>query len=61
MAPEAERYHPQDAVKAGVNGALILGGGGFLVSAVQNALAKENRGMLGVFTKTGGTVATFSE
>jgi len=60
MAPERERYHPKDAIQAGVNGALILGGAGFFVSAVQNALAKENRGMLGVFTRTGGTVATFT-
>lgn len=33
---------------------------GLLVSAVQNALERHNRGAMGVFTRTGGTIAFFA-
>jgi hypothetical protein len=59
MASGDHTYHPQDAVKAGIQGALVTGAAGTLVSAVQNTLAKRNVSAWGVFTRTGGTIAIF--
>jgi len=59
MATESEQYHPKDAIEAAISGTLILGGAGFLVSAVQNTLAKSNIGPWGVFTRTGGVIGSF--
>ena len=61
MAPEGEGYHPKDAVKAAINGTLITGAAGTLVSAVQNTLTKRNVGAWGVVTRSGGTIAIFGE
>jgi hypothetical protein len=59
MAPEGEGYHPKDAVKAAINGTLIVGSAGLAVSAIQNTLTKRNVSAWGVFTRTGGTAAMF--
>jgi hypothetical protein len=59
MASEDEQYHPKDAVKAAINGTLITGAAGGLVSAVQNTLTKRNVGAWGVFTRSGSTIAVF--
>jgi len=59
MAPADEQYHPKDAVKAAINGTMITGAAGGLVSAIQNTLTKRNVSPWGVFTKTGGTIAVF--
>ena len=59
MAPEVEGYHPKDAVKAAINGTLIVGSAGLAVSAIQNTLTKRNVSAWGVFTRTGGTAAIF--
>ncbi|ESZ96695.1 hypothetical protein SBOR_2954 [Sclerotinia borealis F-4128] len=56
MAPNSEVYHPKDALKAGINGALIVGTAGALASAIQNSLYKKNIGALGVLTRGGSTV-----
>lgn len=61
MAPNSDAYHPQDALKAGINGALITGTAGAFASAIQNSLHKKNIGMMGVFTRTGGTAFVFSK
>lgn len=61
MAQNSEVYHPKDALKAGINGALITGTAGALASAVQNSLHKKNIGAMGVFTRTGGTAFIFSK
>ncbi|KAI8631844.1 hypothetical protein F5Y19DRAFT_463032 [Xylariaceae sp. FL1651] len=53
-------FHQKDAVKSGIQGAMIGTGAGLLVSAVQNSLAKRNVGAWGVFTRTGGTIAAFT-
>ncbi|QSZ31985.1 hypothetical protein DSL72_001554 [Monilinia vaccinii-corymbosi] len=60
MAHHSEVYHPKDAVKAGINGALITGAAGLLTSAIQNTLHKKNVGALAVFTRTGGTAFIFT-
>jgi len=59
MAQE-EQYHPKDAIKAAMNGTLVTGSAGLLVSAVQNTLSKRNVNWSGVFTKSGGTIAVFA-
>ena len=61
MASGDEQYHPKDAVKAAINGTLITGAAGTLVSAVQNTLTKRNVGAWGVVTRSGGTIAVFGE
>ncbi|KAI8065741.1 hypothetical protein BC940DRAFT_303474 [Gongronella butleri] len=40
--------------------ALIAGGLGFVVSAMQNTVQKHKQGAIGVATRTGGTVALFA-
>ncbi|EDN95143.1 hypothetical protein SS1G_11018 [Sclerotinia sclerotiorum 1980 UF-70] len=55
MAPNSDVYHPQDALKAGINGALISGSAGAFASAIQNTLHKKNIGALGFITRTGST------
>lgn len=53
-------YHPVDAVNAGIKGAMITGAAGLFAAAVKNATAKTNHGAMGVFTKSGGLIFTFS-
>lgn len=59
MAGGDERYHPQDAVGAAITGTLVTGTAGAFMSAVQNALARQNIGAMSVFTRTGGVIAVF--
>ena len=56
---EAVVYQPKDAIGTSIKSTLIMGGAGTLVSAVQNALTKQNVTAWGVFTRTGGTIAIF--
>lgn len=56
---EERVYKPQDAIEAAFKSTALTGGFGLFVSAVQNTLAKQNVGPLGIFARTGGTVATF--
>lgn len=62
MAPHGDddRYHPVDAVKTGIQGALITGAGGLFAASIKNATRRENVGALGVFTRSGGMIFTFS-
>lgn len=57
---DSDVYHPQDALGAGVTGTMVVGGAGFFLSALQNSLQKRNVGAMGVFTRTGGTIASFA-
>lgn len=52
-------YHPKDAVSSTANTTIVTGSAGFFASAVQNTLQKQNVGPMGVFTKSGGTIAMF--
>ena len=60
MPPKSDHYEPKDAIKAGINGALVMGGAGLFAAAIQNSLQKQNVGAFAVFTRSGGTIATFS-
>ncbi|KAI1292432.1 hypothetical protein F5Y03DRAFT_21857 [Xylaria venustula] len=57
---EERPFHQKDAVKSGLQGAIVGGGAGLLFSAVQNSLARQNVGAWGVFTRTGGTIASLA-
>ena len=56
---EQKRFERRDALGLGVKGALIVGGVGTMLSGVQNSLAKQNVGVFGVITRTGGTIGIF--
>ncbi|KAI1161951.1 hypothetical protein F5B18DRAFT_413000 [Nemania serpens] len=59
--PVEERpFHQKDAIKSGIQGAVVGGSAGFFLSAVQNSLAKHNVGAWGVFTRTGSTIASLT-
>ncbi|KAK0528344.1 hypothetical protein OC834_004082 [Tilletia horrida] len=60
LEPALEAYEHQDALAQGMKGALQAGAAGVLVSAVQNALQTHKAGAMGVFTRTGSTIAIFS-
>ena len=59
MSPAADdhdHFTAKDAMRQGtLYGALGLGGG-FFFAATQNALSRQNRGALGVFTHSGGPI-----
>lgn len=56
---EEKVYHPQDAIDAALKSTVLTGGFGLFASAVQNTLAKQNVGPLGIFFRSGGTIASF--
>lgn len=56
---EEHDYHPQDAIGQAVKATLVTGGAGLFISTIQNTLTRQNVGMMGVFTRTGGTVGVF--
>lgn len=58
---ESAQYHAVDAIGETMKGALTTGGAGLFISTIQNTLTKQNIGMAGIFTRTGGTVATYGE
>jgi hypothetical protein len=55
----AEPYEPIDTIAATTKAGGLLGFAGLVASAVQNSLARQNVGFMGVFTRTGGTILTF--
>ena len=59
MADQDSTYQPVDAVGEAITHGAILGTAGLVLSATSNALARENIGMMGIFTRTGGSVASF--
>ncbi|KAH8701873.1 NADH-ubiquinone oxidoreductase 213 kDa subunit [Talaromyces proteolyticus] len=62
VSPQSEErtYHPQDAIAATIKSTALTGGVGLFASAVQNTLAKQNVGPLGIFVRSGGTIAIFA-
>ena len=59
--PQEETFIERSAVSKGVNAAAMSAGAGLLVSAVQNSLTRHEKGAIGVFTRSGTTIAIFSE
>jgi len=60
MASDETPYHPHDAVKAAINGTLVSGSAGAFLSAIQNSLARRNTSAMGIFTRSGSTIAVFT-
>jgi hypothetical protein len=58
--PEGPRYEPKDALEVTSEHALIVGGFGAVISAIQSTLARQNLGAMGFLTRFGGTTVTFS-
>jgi hypothetical protein len=58
--PDGPTYEPKDALEITGEHALIVGGFGAVISAIQNTLARQNLGAMGFLTRFGGTTATFS-
>jgi len=56
---EAGVYIPKDAVSATIHATMVTTGAGAFVSTIQNTLTRQNVGAMGMFTKTGGTIAVF--
>lgn len=61
MASQEKQFHPKKALPGAISATLVAGGAGLTMSAVQNTLAKTNRGAFGVITRTGGTVGVWGE
>lgn len=57
MAGDHDTYHSKDAIKAAISSSAALGGAGFFIAAVHNALQKQNVGAMSVFTRSGGIIA----
>ncbi|KAL8941659.1 MAG: hypothetical protein Q9216_002122 [Gyalolechia sp. 2 TL-2023] len=53
-------YEPKDAISHSARSTMVLGGAGLFISAVQNALTRQNVGGWGVITRTGGTIVMFA-
>ncbi|PKI82770.1 hypothetical protein MVES_003178 [Malassezia vespertilionis] len=58
-ASDAPVYHPRSPVGAAFNAAGFGAVSGLLMSAVQNSLQKHKGGAMGIFTRTGSTIALF--
>ncbi|RSH92199.1 hypothetical protein EHS25_008614 [Saitozyma podzolica] len=56
----AHTFHAHSALNAASKVTLQSAGVGLLVSAVQNALEKHDKGAMGIVTRTGGTIAFFA-
>lgn len=57
---EEQPYRAQDAITPSVKAATITGCAGIFAAACQATLHKHNIGLLGTFTKYGGTIAVFT-
>ncbi|EFQ36238.1 Tim17/Tim22/Tim23 family protein [Colletotrichum graminicola] len=60
MAGDDDTYHPKDAIKASITASMALGGAGFFMAAVHNALQKQNVGAMSVFTRSGSIIAVMA-
>ena len=54
-------FTPKEPLASAYRMALQGGGVGLVASAIQNSLAKHERGAMGVFTRTGGTQVILSK
>jgi len=57
---EKPPFHPHSTLGVASRVTLQSGAVGLLVSSVQNALQKHDKGAMGVFTRTGGTILLFT-
>ncbi|KAK1921581.1 hypothetical protein DB88DRAFT_474745 [Papiliotrema laurentii] len=57
---EPHMFHPHDTGSIVMRTTMLGAGAGFAVSCFQNALQKHDKGAMGVFTRTGGSIAYFT-
>lgn len=57
MSDDNEVYQPKDAIRESLRSGAYGSALGFGIAAVQNTMKKRNVGALGVFTRSGGTIA----
>ncbi|KAJ5190409.1 Mitochondrial inner membrane translocase subunit Tim17/Tim22/Tim23/peroxisomal protein PMP24 [Penicillium cinerascens] len=57
---EDHSYHPQDALSVAMKATALTGGIGLVGSAVQNTLARQNVGALGIFMRSGSTIGVLA-
>lgn len=55
-----KEFQVRQPVNEAFNAAAASAAVGLLVSAVQNSLQKHKAGAMGIFSRTGGTIAIFS-
>jgi hypothetical protein len=60
-APNEPVFQSHPALSTAAKVTVISAGVGLLVSSVQNALDKHDRGAMGIFTRTGGTISFFGQ
>lgn len=60
MAHDDHPYHPKDTIGRTIKTTMVTAGAGTFVSAIQNTLQKQNYGPMGIFTRTGSTIAVFT-
>lgn len=53
-------FEERSAVNEGISTGVASAAAGLFMSALQNSLQRHSAGALGVFTRTGGTIALFS-
>ena len=56
-----ETFSERSPFADGMTAGAVSAGAGLFVSAFQNSVQTHNKGALGVFTRTGSTIALFSE
>jgi len=59
MAKEPEPFTPQDTMANAVKVCMQTTAAGAVLAGVQNALRKQNVGMSGIITHSGGMIAAF--
>ncbi|KAK8221866.1 hypothetical protein M8818_000031 [Zalaria obscura] len=52
-------YRPKDSISAAIKASMITTGAGAFISTIQNTLQRQNVGAMGMFTRTGSTIAVF--
>jgi hypothetical protein len=56
---QMETYRPVDTLSQTVKATLQTTAAGAIVAGVQNTMSKQNVGAMGIFTRSGGTIALF--
>jgi hypothetical protein len=59
MADQHATFHPRDALANTANTTLQTTAAGAIIAGVQNTLRKQNVGAMGIFTRSGGTIALY--
>lgn len=53
-------FHERSAINEALNAGAVSAAAGLFMSALQNSVQRHSAGAMGIFTRTGGTIALFS-